>query len=157
MGEVELLLVLARAALVKANRVGIVQVALAVAHHGQDQWFQDDDYDYLYPLYRVYDQVQFPDQQYQGIVHQVEGQARYLGSSDHWVGFDYTFHRGILSASLRPGHDGICYKNSGHNGDQVDVRANRDTLAENSSSIPDGPDTTYSTSEHTSKWALQYR
>ena len=38
-------------------------------------------------------------------------------------------HHGILAASHCPGHDGTCYKNSGHNADHNGGRANRDIFA----------------------------
>ena len=56
---------------------------------------------------------------------------------------------GILSATHRPGHDGVAQKIPDYNADPAGVRANKDTAVENSPSIEAVPDTTPSISEHT--------
>ena len=56
---------------------------------------------------------------------------------------------GILSATHRPGHDGVAQKIPDHNADPVGVHANKDTAGENSPSIEAGPYTTPAISEHT--------
>ncbi len=56
---------------------------------------------------------------------------------------------GILSATRRPGHDGVARKIAGYSADPAGVHSNKDTAAENSASIEAVPDTMPAISEHT--------